>query len=226
MRRKNSWVPILIVVLVVIGIGFFVTGLVLRGTRDGATSAELQKSILQIRPYDHVRGNATSTVTVVEYSDFQCSTCRQYSGVLRQLEREGVDFRLVYRHYPLNEIHAHADIAARATEAAYLQDPQAFWYMHDLIFDNQELWSDNTAAEMRNALLSYPRLVFYRTLNANQFERDLDSDEIRERVLRDISDGRQLGVNSVPTFFINGERIEIPGSSEEFRSLLAQYAAQ
>lgn len=214
----RSWGPIAIVAVVLVGAGLFVSGLVFNASRNKGANPDLLATVLAIRPDDHVRGPATSTVTIVEYSDFQCPACRTYGGIIRQLEREGVPFRLVYRHFPLREKHIHADIAARAAEAAAIQDPQAFWGMHDLIFENQDLWEDNTETQMRNTLLSYPRIVL--KLDVEQFERDLESDPVRDRISRDLADGRLLGVNATPTFFVNGKRIQNPPSFQDFRTLI------
>ena len=99
---------------------------------------------------DWVRGPASASVTLVEYSDFQCPACRIFSTVLDDVLataelRDRV--RLVYRYFPLVSIHKNAFLAASAAEAAGMQGK--FWEMHDLLFKEQDNWSSLSAADAR-----------------------------------------------------------------------------
>ena len=91
---------------------------------------------------DHVRSSAnasttsaaSTTVTLLEYSDFQCPACQNYYPVVEQVFASStVPIRLVYRHFPLSQ-HANSTIAAQASEAAALQG--RFWEMYSLLFAN------------------------------------------------------------------------------------------
>src|SRR5882672_5393093 len=85
---------------------------------------------------DHVLGHASAKVTIVEYGDFECPSCGQaYPAVKILLKHFGDRVRFVYRHFPLVEVHPHAELAAEAAEAAGAQ--HKFWPMHDLLFQNQ-----------------------------------------------------------------------------------------
>src|SRR4030081_3006243 len=85
---------------------------------------------------DHALGASHAPVTVVEYGDFECPNCKQAApAVMLLLERFADRVRLVYRHFPLEEVHPHALLAAQAAEAAGGQG--RFWERHDLLFDNQ-----------------------------------------------------------------------------------------
>lgn len=85
---------------------------------------------------DHIRGPLHAPVTIVEYGDFECPTCRQATGALKILfDRYPEQIRLVFRHYPLEAVHPHALMAALASEAAASQGK--FWRMHDALFANQ-----------------------------------------------------------------------------------------
>ena len=85
---------------------------------------------------DHIRGPDEAIVTLVEYGDLECPYCGQAEPVLRELLADFGDLRYVWRHLPLTDVHPHAQLAAEATEAAAAQD--AFWEMHDLLFEHQD----------------------------------------------------------------------------------------
>src|SRR5262249_4327606 len=84
---------------------------------------------------DHIRGPVDAPVTVVEYGDFECPYCGQAEPVVRELLRDFGDVRYVWRHLPLNDVHAHAQLAAEAAEAA--DEQGAFWEFHDALLEHQ-----------------------------------------------------------------------------------------
>src|SRR5438105_11520846 len=89
-----------------------------------------------VNPRDHNLGASHAPVTVVEYGDFECPNCKQAAPAVKLiLERFAGRIRLVWRHFPLEEVHPHALLAAEAAEAAGEQGK--FWPMHDLLFENQ-----------------------------------------------------------------------------------------
>jgi len=143
---------------------------------------------------DHVRGPEKALVTVVEYGDFECPYCGQAEPVVRELLRDHGDVRYVWRHLPLTDVHPHAQLAAEAAEAAALQD--AFWEMHDLLFDHQD------ALTMRD-LLGYAGSL---GLDTQRFFADLSAHAGAERVRRDTDSADLSGVSGTPTFFVNGQR--------------------
>src|SRR5438552_18785946 len=98
---------------------------------------------------DHVLGTVSAKVTVVEYGDFECPSCGQaYPAVKMLLKRFGDRVRFVFRHFPLLEVHPHAELAAEAAEAAGAQ--HKFWEMHDLLFEHQQHLKANSL--MQSAL--------------------------------------------------------------------------
>src|SRR4051812_35731101 len=102
---------------------------------DQAVASTLTPPVSEDR--DHIRGLITALVTLVEYGDFECPHCGQAHPILSELleELDG-QFRLVFRHFPLAQIHPDAQGAAEASEAAGAQG--RFWEMHDLLFENQD----------------------------------------------------------------------------------------
>lgn len=144
---------------------------------------------------DHILGREDAPVTLVEYGDFECPHCRraheQMGGLL---ETAGEMVRLVFRHFPLSQVHAHAERAAEGAEAAGAQGK--FWEMYDLLFENQEALENEDLAGYAQRL----------GLDVAQFEKGLADRTYRQRVSEDFRAGIRSGVNGTPTFFINGRR--------------------
>ena len=144
---------------------------------------------------DHLRGPRDAAVTLVEYGDYECPHCRRahpiVAAVLRQLEGQ---VRFAYRHFPLTQIHPHAESAAEMAEVA--GDRDLFWSMHDVLFQNQLALEDAD-------LIGYASdLGIDREWAASA----LASHRYADRVRDDFMSGVHSGVNGTPTFFINGVR--------------------
>jgi Na+/H+ antiporter NhaA len=143
---------------------------------------------------DHIRGPRQAPVTFVEYADFECPYCGQAEPVVRELLADFGDVRYVWRHLPLNDVHPRAEVAAEAVEAAALQD--AFWEMHDLLFEHQ--------ADLRPSdLIGYARDL---GLDEERFADDLRRHTGAARIAQDVDGADLSGVSGTPTFFINGRR--------------------
>ena len=144
---------------------------------------------------DHIQGPPTATVTLVEYGDFQCPHCARAHLMLKELQdHQGDDLRLVYRHFPLSQIHPLAQPAAEASEAAAAQG--RFWEMHDVIFEDQEVLSEEALVTFAKAL----------GLQLDRFIRELAEGVQAPRVREDFLSGVRSGVNGTPTCFNNGRR--------------------
>ncbi len=162
---------------------------------------------------DWVKGEGEVKATLIEYSDLQCPACKAYYPVVKQLEMDlGEKVRFIYRHFPLRQ-HLNSKIAAYAAEAAGKQD--RFWQMHDLLFENQEKWAEEK--NPRDIFVEYARSL---NLDIEKFKNDLDSKETRQKVEADLQSGLESGVNATPTFFLNGVKLQNPGSYEEFKNIL------
>jgi protein-disulfide isomerase len=148
-----------------------------------------------VSPRDHIRGGPNATVTLVEYGDYQCPYCAAANPVVRFLEsRYGPALAVVFRHFPLVEVHPMAAPAAEAAE--YAGDQGRFWDMHDAIFSNQHRLSTQLLFAIAGTLqLSQMGL-------RDSITRSLHADKIRA----DFMGGVRSGVNGTPTFFVNGFR--------------------
>ncbi|MFA6467178.1 MAG: thioredoxin domain-containing protein [Patescibacteria group bacterium] len=157
------------------------------------------------------KGNPEALVTLIEYSDFQCPACATYYPMVNKLAEEmGEEVRVIYRHFPLSSIHPQAELAARAAEAAGQQD--AFWAMHDKLFGNQSIWSNQSDAE--DIFISYAKDL---NLNLEKFKSDMDNGDIKDAIKDDQRSGNQALVEGTPTLFLNGQKINNPRSYDKLR---------
>jgi len=152
---------------------------------------------------DWVRGSPHSQITLIEYGDFECPFCGEAYGELKEVEAAAGDrVAFVFRHFPLSQMHPHAQLAAEAAEAAGAQG--RFWEMHDMLFENQEQLDGA-------ALLTYAGAL---ELDLRRFSTDLQTHRHRPKVRADFMDGVRSGVNGTPTLFLNGELYEGPHSAD------------
>jgi len=167
-----------------------------------------------ISEHDHVQGEVSAPVTLVEYGDFECPYSREAVQTVQSLQREfGRDLRFVFRHFPLANKHPHAIQAAEAAEAADAQGQ--FWAMYDTLFAHQ--WE-----------LEYGDLMDYAGhlgLDRARFAEALNKHRYLDRVRADVATGRHQGVTGTPTFFVNGYRQDgaddVPSLSGAIRKVLS-----
>ena len=144
------------------------------------------------------KGPADASVTIVEYADFECPHCRELWEALSAIETRYPQVRVVYKDYPLTQIHPWANTAALAGRCAFEQSPEAFWKVHDSIFENQDLISPENV---------WDKLVDFATtagLNGDIFKGCLASPDTQKEIDASHAEGVTLGVNSTPTVYING----------------------
>jgi protein-disulfide isomerase len=153
----------------------------------------------------HVKGNPDAAVTIVEFSDFECPACGHAFSDLRALVRTRSDVRLVFRHFPLDsscnhrmqqQLHPDACRAAAAAECAGRLG--RFWEYHDKLFENQK-------ALDRDSLFRYAREL---NLDIAAFRACLDDPATMDGIAADVEAGARLGIESTPTIFINGRRVQ------------------
>lgn len=207
---ENNLIGKVIVIITVL----VVAGAVFWGIR---TQDSGSKSVnVEVTDEDKYLGDKNAKVTLVEYSDFQCPACKAYEDIVKEIRNaySAEDLRIVYRHFPLRSIHPNADLAAQATEAA--GEEGKFWEMKDELFKNQAEWSKEK--DPRGLFGAYAKSI---GLDVAEFDEDLlPEDDSKERVEKDYQSGVALGVNSTPTFILNGVVIKNPQTVDEFKALI------
>lgn len=167
------------------------------------------RTALTINPDDPSEGKADAPVTVVEFSDFQCPFCQRVWPTLKQLRMKyGDRMRLVWKDFPLTQIHPQAFVAAQAGNCA--REQGKFWEYHDKLFGNQ-------AALQPANLKQYAADV---GLDTAKFSQCLDSSKYEARVQTALGVGGQLGITSTPTIFVNGRMINGAQPIEVFQGVI------
>lgn len=209
-KQKIFWAVLgLILVLVVAGAAWWASrGAVAPTTSTGALAAPVTAD-------DWRKGAASSTVTIVEYSDFECPACATYYPLLNQLVSDFPEqVAVVYRHFPLS-YHQSGQLSARFAEAAGRQGK--FWEMHNLLFDNQTTWTKNSAAANEALFKTYAKQI---GLDLVRLEADLVDAGLAAAVEADYQSGERSGVNATPSLFLNGQKIKNPGNYEALKQLV------
>lgn len=143
---------------------------------------------------DPIKGPEDAAITIIEFSDFECPYCRRWHEDVysRLFEDYGGQVRLVYRDFPLYSIHPNAIPAAEAANCANEQG--AFWEFHDKLF----------GGELELSSKAYEQYAEELNLDMTDFKECVDTRKYRDEVQADYTYASQLGVNSTPTFFLNG----------------------
>ena len=149
-------------------------------------------------------GPQDARITLYEFADFECPSCRQLDRILRDYLPQHPEIRLVFKHYPLTEIHPWAMTAAIATQCAWHQSPAAFWKMHDAIFDSQDVISPSNVWDKLQDLASQ------QGLNLEAYRACIIDPETAAQVKATIEEGHTLTITATPTTFVEGHRIVGP----------------
>lgn len=174
-----------------------------RGDLSDMSKDPLAENLAQMRTTDApALGDPKAPVTIVEYSDFECPVCRNLHDALRSILPNYADkVRVIFKDFPLEQLHPWARTAAIAGRCAYQQKPEAFWKVYDLIYDNQEIIS---AANAWGKMIDY---AGQSGLDADAFKSCMASPEAGASVNASHANGEKLDVNSTPTVFVNGRRM-------------------
>lgn len=193
------------IIVVFIGVAVFAKSSDNNSSSNSATSAS-----------NHVKGAGTTGVTLLEYGDFACPACKAYHPIVAQVLADyGDKIKFQYRNFPLTSLHPNAYAAARSAEAASKQGK--FWEMYDALFSagDWSAWGNNSKVNGQPYFDKYAKDI---GLDMTKFETDRKSDEINKTIRADMAAGEDLGITSTPTFFINGKKLDQPGTSpEEFK---------
>ncbi|GAB2675580.1 Na+/H+ antiporter NhaA [Thalassiella azotivora] len=211
--RATVGVLLSAVLATALGWVLFQAGRRLRGEGDADLPRVLDRDVDPA--VDHVRGPVGAPLTLVEYGDFECPFCARTTGVAHDLrETFGDDLRYVFRHLPLDDVHPHAELAARAALAADRQG--RFWDLHDVLFAHQD------ELELED-LLGYAGDL---GLDVEAFVRDLEDEALHARVRADVASAEASGARGTPTFFVNGRRHSGPHDAASLARALREARAE
>lgn len=164
----------------------------------------MQKTLQQTDPItglvaaDHSTGAAHGAVLLLEYGDYECPSCSEAEPVTRYLMEAFFNrMRFVFRHFPLVEVHPHAELAAEATKAAAAQDK--FWEMHHQLFTHSQHLKPDSLAHYAEAI----------GLDMRRFGAEMADRIYLQRVQEHRRAGEQLGLRSSPSFFLNGKVVDV-----------------
>jgi protein-disulfide isomerase len=166
-----------------------------------------------------ILGPEDAKVTLIEFADFECPSCRQLDLILRDLLPNHPEVRLVFKHFPLTEIHPWAMTAAIASQCAFHQSPAAFWKMHDAIFDAQ---NEITTSNVRDKLQEISNQL---GLQSEEYNACLIKPETTTEVNATIEEGHNVVINATPTTFVNSRRVVGPdkGTIDQFIEFSLQF---
>ncbi|HSW97633.1 MAG TPA: thioredoxin domain-containing protein [Candidatus Saccharimonadales bacterium] len=183
-------------------------------TGSSGSSPQLITNMPPVNAKDLQTGDLKSNVTLTEYADFQCPGCGAYHPIIKKLLQ---DFKgkihFVYRTFPLTQVHQNAMISAQNAVAANNQGK--FWDMHDMLFEHQADWS--TVQNPQGIFDSYAQKL---GLDMDRFHKDITDAKTKKFINDEESAGLAIGINSTPTFFINGKQIVSPQTSEAFTQVI------
>jgi protein-disulfide isomerase len=168
-----------------------------------------------VNPDDPSQGKADAPVTLVEFSDFQCPFCLRVMPTLKDLRTKyGDRVRLVWKDFPLTQIHPQAFVAAQAGNCA--REQGKFWEYHDKLFANQSSLQPE----------SLKKYAADTGLDAAKFNQCLDSSKYEARVQDALASGGRLGIGSTPTVYVNGRMINGAQPIEVFQSVIDEELAK
>jgi len=154
---------------------------------------------------DPVKGNPDAPVTIVEFSDFQCPFCKKFfDQTLPLLEQDYIDtgkVKLVFRDFPIENIHPNAPAAHLAAECA--DEQQSFWEYHDVLFEKQEQWAD---IDLTDAIFKFQQFSLDLGLDSEKFDDCFLTLSLIGEVERDYIDAIGYGAEATPTFFIGNDQ--------------------
>lgn len=171
------------------------------------------KVVSSATPTSHVKGAGTEDVTLLEYADFECQFCLQYYPTLKQVVAEyGDKIKFQFRHYPLTSIHQNAFAAARAAEAAGMQGK--FFEMHDLLYEDRSWVGSSTPTAVFESFAE--RLE----LDTAKYKQDFASTSVNNIINADLAAGQKLDVTGTPTYFLNGKKVTINNTLDDFKKVI------
>lgn len=193
---------------------------IIRGTvfdvNKSPFESDLEKLKTDLQPS---LGTAGAPVVIVLFTDFQCPYCRNESKMLRErlIQTYPTQVRLYFKDFPIESIHPWAKNASIAGRCVFRQQPALFWDFHDWVFGKQE---ELTVENLRSKIGEWAQTKASAGLDSLQLNRCIENRSTEAEVDKSISEAMALRVNSTPTLFINGRRIQGSLQWEQLKSII------
>jgi protein-disulfide isomerase len=201
-----------IVILILIGVAAGAAVYFSRASDKPAATLPMPTNV-DLKGGGHFRGPENAQVTLVEFGDYQCPSCGAYHPYIKEiLSRYPDKLRLEFHHFPLAQ-HRNAVLAAMSAEAAGEQNH--FWEMHDALYEHQREWSEDPNAETYMIALAGQI-----GLDVNKFMQSIRSPATQDRILQDVVRSNKLQLDETPSFLIDGQRVHIKASMEDFTQVV------
>ncbi|HUC96310.1 MAG TPA: thioredoxin domain-containing protein [Candidatus Saccharimonadales bacterium] len=153
---------------------------------------------------DHVFGKVDSKVILIEYGDYQCSACGNINPSITAItEQYKNQLLFIFRNFPLTTIHPNTKAAAAAVEAAGLQGK--YWEMHAKVYAGQTSWENLGGTERTDFFANYASEL---GLDTAKFKTDMASMSVSDKIDYDAALGKKTGLDSTPTFYLNGVKLD------------------
>ena len=205
-------ISIVIIVVLAVGFGWYLFKISggTKGTAPGGdefdlTDVQPTDKLRDVLAEDHVLGNPEAKNTMIAFEDIQCPACKNYEPTLKSFATELKDTKVVFRHYPLVNLHKNATAAAYASEAAGAQGK--FWEWVGLAYDRQSDWEGDS-----NPTESFVEIARDAGVgDLEKFRNDVVNKTYREKVQNDVREATALNVRGTPSLYFNGVPIELAG---------------
>lgn len=206
-------VGVVVIVAAVLGASYYRKSAQSERKLSATTDSQL------VRPDSPTLGPADAPVTVVEFLDPECESCRAFSPYIKELLKQyDGKLRLVVRYMPL---HPNSRLAAAFNEAAGEQGK--YWEMQEILFRRQPEWGERhgqaPSAEQESPAVLFERYAAEIGLDVEKIRNSVAQNRFTSKIERDMKDGQSLGVSKTPTFFVNGRQL-MRFSKEDLKSLI------
>lgn len=209
---KQFWAVIVGIVIVLVGI-FLLTGD--KADKNSNTSNSSNSKAAT----NHVMGEGSTGVKLIEYGDYQCPYCAAYYPTVEAVVEEYKDkITFQFIHFPLPNLHQNAFAAARAAEAAGMQGK--FWEMHDQLYSNADPNGASGWVASNAPTTFFNQFAKNIGLDVTKFQEDSNSSAANNAVNADMTKGNKAEVEATPTFILDGKKVTIENTPEAFRKAL------
>lgn len=206
-KISKTWIILGLVVLLITGYVYYVNA--------------NKPTYIPIKTDDPFVGNANASVTITEFSNFQCTYCASFhKTTYPEIKEKFIDtgkVRFVFKDFPIEQIYPLSMRAAEAARCAYEQDKYEEYTM--LLFNNQNEWTRAGVSKLKD----YAKKL---GLDSNSFNRCLESGAMRNAIRQDFNEGKEKSVTGTPTFFVNDKRITGTRSFSDFEKIINEELAK